>query len=360
MTSPKLKVHVLYECSDDRHPHGCGVIRLLRPLAHPSLRNSIELSSGADFPSFPVDVVILERLLDQTCDWPVLRARLQALRSQGTRIVAEIDDDLLSLNLETGTRNWPSEAQKMWLRQVLRFADGIIVSTQNLAARLKHLNRRIEIVGNALDESLFAAFRQSARRGGAANSLVFGYMGTLTHLDDLLSIIHPLRRMLALHKDRVRFEIVGIADHALLGSVFAGLPVSFLSPPMDEVRYELFTQWVSRNIRWDFGIAPLLDSTFSRSKSDIKFLDYGVMGTPGIFSDVASYSTTVKHLINGLLAQDPASWESCLHRIITDDAVRLDMARKAHGYVWSERMLEHTAIKWDDAIRRIVNTTPGN
>lgn len=354
MISPqKLKVHVLYECSEDGRPHGCGVIRLLRPLSHPSLHPLIELSSGIDLPPCSVDVLIVERLLDQSCDWPVLRAKLQSLRDEGTKIIAEIDDDLLSLNTEAGTRNWPSEAQKMWLRQLLRFSDGVIVSTPNLARRLAPLNPRIEVVANALDESLFAPFRHFDIKRGAPGPVVFGYMGTLTHLDDLLSIIHPLRRVLARHGDRVRFEIVGIANQALLGSLFSGLPVKFLAPPRDEVEYERFTRWVCQNLRWDFGIAPLIESDFSRSKSDIKFLDYGVLGAPGIFSDVASYHDTVKDRINGLLARDTAGWEASLEMMITDDAARIDMARAAHTYVWGERTLGAAAADWASAISRL-------
>lgn len=356
MTLTKLHhVHVLYESSAGGLPHGCSVIRLLRPLSHPSIQADLSLTQGLNLPDQLVDVLIIERLWDHTCDWQRHLAMLQIIRAQGTKIIYEIDDDLLSANSEVGDRYWPTTSQKMWLRQMIRFADGVIVSTSKLADRLAALNSHIEIVENALDEQLFEKSREiNLKESGGV--IVFGYMGTLTHLDDLMSIIQPLRTVLARYRDRVRFEIVGVGDNAVLKAAFAGLPVTFLSVPPQAVLYEEFTAWMQENVRWDFGIAPLIDTPFTRSKSDIKFLDYGVQGIPGIFSDVPAYNTTVRHLINGILANDIHSWEMWLEKLILDDQLRAGLAKQAHCDVWEERMLKTSATNWLDALNRLLSS----
>lgn len=348
-----LRVHVLYESSANGVPHGCSTIRLLRPLSHPLICEEFSLTHSMSLDVQPADVVIVERLLDQVCDWPSHLAMLQAIRAQGTKIIYEIDDDLLSVNIEVGARVWPTLAQKMWLRQMVKFADGVIVSTSDLGERLAALNSNIEIVENALDERLFEKTREiSCREAGGV--IVFGYMGTFSHLNDLMSVIHPLRTVLARHRDRVRFEIVGIDDGSVLKAAFAGLPVRFLSVPPQSVVYENFCAWMQENIRWDFAIAPLVDSTFTRSKSDIKFLDYGVQGIAGIFSDVPAYNKTVKHLLNGILANDAHSWEMWLEKLILDDKLRAGLSKKAHGDVWEGRMLKTSAKKWLAALNKLV------
>jgi glycosyltransferase involved in cell wall biosynthesis/SAM-dependent methyltransferase len=353
MTAKTLRTHVLYESSHREIPHGCSEIRLLRPLAHSTVRNEISLTHGSKFPSQTPDVLIIERLWDGSCDWRRHLPYLQEIRRQGCKIIFEIDDDLLSLNSEAGARKFPSDTQQMWLRQVARFADGVIVSTHQLASRLASLNPNIEVVPNALDESLFdrsQKFLSSQRQEGP---VVIGYMGTFTHLDDLISIIQPLRSTLARFKDSVRLEIVGVGDSAILKSIFSDLQVRLIQVPSQSVSYCKFSEWMQKYLRWDFGIAPLFDSAFSQSKSDIKFLDYAVQGIPGVFSNVPAYNQTIKHMENGLLADTSASWADALSRLVLEDQLRVSLAKQAHDYVWRERILKTEAAKWLHAIKKI-------
>jgi glycosyltransferase involved in cell wall biosynthesis len=356
MQNKPLRVHVLYESSAVGLPHGCSVIRLLRPLSHPLIQAQLSLTQGLVLPAQPVDVLIIDRLWDQICDWQRHHVMLQTVRKQGSKVIFEIDDDLLSVNSEIGDCDWPTTSQKMWLRQMVRFADGVIVSTPELADRLAVLNPHIEIVENALDERLFERSRKFDLKE-SNGVIVFGYMGTFSHLDDLMSIIQPMRSVLARYSDRVRFEIVGVGDNAVIKEAFVGLPVSFLSVPPRAVLYENFTAWMQENIRWDFGIAPLIDSIFTRSKSDIKFLDYGVQGIAGIFSDMPAYNTTVKHLVNGILATDAQSWETWLEKLILDAPLRVELAKQAHADIWGKRMLKSSAANWLKTINKLTLET---
>lgn len=354
MSHRALRVHVLYESSFGGLPHGCGEIRLLRPLSHPALQSDIVLSSGLEMPNDPVDVVIIERFWDYSSNLEQHGALLERLRQKNIRVIFEIDDDLLSLNSESGESSSPTMQQKMWLRWMIKSADGLITSTQNLANRLKRLNHNIEIVPNALDERLFEPSREF-REAAPVDRLVFGYMGTLTHLEDLISIVGPLRRVLARHKNHVSFEIVGVGDHKIIETVFRDLPVRIKQVPSNMVSYDKFTDWTQKNLRWDFGIAPLIDSVFTRSKSDIKFLDYGVQGIPGIFSAMPVYQDTVKHMENGLLAGTAEEWEDCLERLISDRDLRLRLGRNVHKEVWTQRMLAHSASNWAVSIRNLLS-----
>lgn len=353
MIDTTLHVHVLYESSSGGLPHGCSVIRLLRPLSHPSLQSDIVLSSGLEMPSHSVDVVIIERLWDYTCNMEQHSAFLSQLRKNNIPVIFEIDDDLLSLNSEPGDSNWPTTQQKMWLRWILRSADGVVVSTRNLADRLILLNKNIEVVPNALDERLFEQSRKF-REPTPVEHLVFGYMGTLTHMEDLISIVGPLRRVLARHKNHITFEIVGIGDNKIIESVFRDLPVRIRQVQPQMVLYDKFTDWMQRNLCWNFGIAPLIDSVFTRSKSDIKFLDYAVQGIPGIFSSVPAYNDTINHMENGLLAETAEEWEDCIERYVTDHDLRLRIGQRAHTEVWKHRMLTDSARNWAFSIRNIL------
>ncbi len=358
MANSRLRVHVLYEHSDGMTPHGCGEIRLLKPLAHPSLQSRVDLSFGCEIPVHQVDILIIERLWNYSCEWQDLYPSLLYLRQQGTKIIYEIDDDLLSVNMEIGTAEHPTAIQKMWIRQMSRFADGLIVSTQVLAKRFETLNANIEIVPNCLDEELFESVRNLHQPEGQNDPVVFGYMGTYTHFEDLLTIIQPLRACLNHFGSKVRFEIIGIGNDAHIESLFGDLPVKVLTVPSGSVPYPQFIKWLCQGVKWDFGIAPLKDTVFSRSKSDIKFLDYSSLGIPGIYSDVPAYSESVKQMENGLLASNSSDWFDSLSMLISDQRLRKRLAQKAHDYVWNERMLEMNAFRWVDALDKLISNSP--
>ncbi|MBO3276233.1 methyltransferase domain-containing protein [Pseudomonas schmalbachii] len=354
MSDSILNIHVLYESSAGGLPHGCSEIRLIRPLSHPSISSEVSLTYGTDLPDIPFDVIIIERLWDHTCDWHYHHSILQRARLQGAKIIYELDDNLLDLNSKAGDTNWPTSSQKLWLMQMARFADGVIVSTPNLAKRLSSLNKNVVVLENFLDEQLF--FSPPTLPSQTNHSQVkFGYMGTYTHIDDLISIIHPLRRTLRKHSSKVSFEILGIGDAPTIREMFADLPVKILSVPPSDTPYKNFTSYFKRNINWNFGIAPLIDSDFTKCKSDIKYLDYGVHGIPGIFSDTPAYSATISHLNTGILATDNSSWEYWLESLILDQELRQKLAHNAHTQIWSERMLKTTASRWTEAIRKLVS-----
>ncbi len=351
MSEDCLKVYVLYESSDGVNPHGCSEIRLLRPLSHSVLHQNVELTYGQNLPEGHVDVVIVERL------WGMGEAHqtiiLEEIYNNGTTVIFEIDDDLLSLEDDYCSFGPSLQEKKMWLRWMVRIADGVIVSTDNLALRLDRLNKNIVVVPNQLDDRLFQRSREF-KPPSPRNKLVCGYMGTHTHIYDLLSIAGPLRNILYRHKENLTLEIVGVGDQGLINGIFPDLPVNIHSVPMDMVQYPKFTSWMQENLRWDFAIAPLVDSEFTQSKSDIKFLDYAVQGIPAIFSDVPAYNNTVQHMETGMLAQSTySSWLSCLERMVTDSEIRTNVAKNAHDFVWKERMLSQKAGDWFNAIKHI-------
>jgi glycosyltransferase involved in cell wall biosynthesis len=113
---------------------------------------------------------------------------------------------------------------------------------------------------------------------------------------------------------------------------------------------------MSSNIYWDIAIAPLEDNSFTRCKSDIKFLDYSALGIAGIYSRVAPYEKTVRHLETGYLANNSTEdWVKALDLLLKDDSLRQKLARRAKEYVLSARMLKQCAKNWHKAILSIVN-----
>ncbi|WP_448110443.1 hypothetical protein [Pseudomonas lini] len=335
-----VRVHVLYESSNGAEPHGCSVIRLLRPLSHPSVSEQIELSYGTKIPEHLVDVVIIERLWVHQFNTIELLLQLRSLKSRGIKIIYETDDDLLNVNSRVGDREWPTLDQKNIIRLLAREADGIIVSTKNLAKTFSMLNSNIHVIENSLDETLFQRKVETTTN----KKIKFGYMGTFTHLEDLIFVSTAIKSALTKFESNVEFEIVGIGDEYTIRKIFGEAPVSIKRVPEKDVPYERFCHWMSENLQWDFGIAPLLKSVFSDSKSDIKFLDYSLVGIPGIYSNVPAYADTVQDNITGMLCDNTVDhWTTQIERMITSKDLRIQLADAAYEYTKENRTLKFNA-----------------
>lgn len=351
---PKRRVHVLHGFYGAEIPYSCTYIRLLCPLSHPALAEKIELTHGTEEAIPDCDLLVVER---HTL-WPYERQLdafvrvLSRCRRSGIPVVYELDDNLLDLRRGEPWETYPGNSLRGIVSFLAREADGMIVSTPVLAERVGRLRSDVLVVPNALDERLFGSAPEPF--APRSSTVTIGYMGTLTHEADLRMVLAPLRALLRREAGRVRLELVGGAAGRRMASLFEGLPFRTRDPG-DEDPYPRFVPWMRRQLRWDVAIAPLEDDAFTRGKSDLKYLDYGALGIPGVFSDVGAYRGTVRHRETGLLAaNEPEAWAEALEEIVSEDALRMRLAEAAKAEVHGSRMLRTNAARWSDAIEAIV------
>lgn len=332
-------------------PHATAHIRMLRPLNHKSLAGRLEVESTTTNAIPECDVALLERFWHPGITVDEAGHLIDAIRKRCRYFVYTLDDNLLDLGLDAPWRSPIGDEQRAAVRLFAKAADGIIVSTMRLADRFSRLARRIEIVANALDESLFGAAQAASEAPRTDVRAV--YMGTGTHQGDLLFVVEALRRVLRRHKGNFELDLVGVvADDAVL-SLFRDLPVRTI-PGFGGLEYPQFAAWWAANAKWDFGISPLCPTHFNIYKSDIKFLDYGIVGIPGIFSDLPPYSDTIVAGETGLLCGcGPDEWEECLELLIGNPGLRRQLAQNARSVVERNRILKVRAGDWLDAIERI-------
>jgi glycosyltransferase involved in cell wall biosynthesis len=347
-----IRVHVLYEYGIDHRPHGSAYIRLLNPLRHPSIAGRLEITAGEDFQ--PADVVIVDRTWKYDVSLHAVEALIAKIREAGACLLYSIDDNLLDLDLSGGFRSPFTLEQLTVIRLLAREADGLLVSTPALAERLRRLNPAIHILPNALDEQLFPG--RPPREMPDRRRLVIGYMGTFTHDDDLYLMLEALRA----HAGDLELQMVGgISDTAILQG-FQPLSIQVLNPHGHH-EYPDFARWMGSALQWDLGLAPLEDTPFTHCKSDIKFLDYSVLGIPGIYSRVEAYRHTVQHDVTGWLVGNTVSeWRAGLAELIHRPDRRKRLAESAEHWVRENRTLAVCASRWADAVEAALrNTTNG-
>ena len=343
----KLHLHIIYEHGSDLKPFGVAFIRDILPFSHPANAEILHVSYSTDYA--PADVVIAERMWKPGVTVEQVYQLVEKARQDHAILIYSIDDNLLDLpGISTEAR--------MVVRYFCREADAILVSTDYLRQRLEHLNQKIFILPNALDERLFTENGTWLQPGrNSSKTQVIGFMGTLTHDADLLMALQSLRGILRKHIGRLEIQLIGaISNHSVI-SAFQGLPVRLLPIEPHDVAYPNFVPWMRKNLNWDIGIAPLENNRFTQGKSDIKFLDYSALGIPGIYSHVPCYEHTVQHLHNGCLVENsPAAWSETLALLLKDKNLRLRLAAAAQEYVIYNRTLQHCAQRWREAILSVV------
>lgn len=334
-------------------PFGCTWIRLLLPFGHPSLERRVRLRHGGALPppGEDPDVVVVERHVHDATTLEEAEAIVEELGRRRVPYLHTLDDNLLDLHDEAFGSAERAERVRRVVRHFARHARGVIASTEPLAERMRRLNPNVSVVPNALDERLFPEPIPEPSGGGP---LTIGYMGTLTHLDDLMLVLAPLRA--AMRRHGARLELVGVSSDPVLPALFDGLPLRLLNPGAD-ASYPRFPGFLRRAARWDLAIAPLVDDPFTRCKSDIKLLDYAALGVPGIYSDVPAYRESVRDGETGLLVpNEPYAWEGALERMLGDGGLR-DRARGASAH-WlrTSRVLARRAEVWSRSLSALLAT----
>jgi precorrin-6B methylase 2 len=326
-----------YYIKGHRGRHGsCEHIRVLARTAHldpaqVTVRQVIAADVLHGNALAELDVLLLQdRMLGPDAE-PVLAAA----RRSGVRLVLDLDDDLLDPEALPRTKLTEQEFARMG-REVtarLRAADTVLVSTAELADRVADLCHRPPVlVPNHLNPRLWTTevpeAGPTARKG-----LRVLYMGTTTHLEDLLLVRPALAEVAARIDVPFTLEVIGVAEEFDGDEWITRLPV-----PVALQNYPEFVTWLrTRRGRWDLAIAPLVDSRFNAGKSDLKLLEYALLDLPVVASDVGPYRGA-EHLAR-LTENTTAAWTEALLEVLGDRAARRTRAEAARAHVLSHRTI---------------------
>jgi hypothetical protein len=173
------------------------------------------------------------------------------------------------------------------VRRCLALSDRLLVTTEALASGLQGMANDIRVVPNYLDDDIWlnlASKRNTARKPRA------GWAGAQQHQGDLEMIEQVVR------------ETANEVDW-----VFFGMCPERLRPYVREVheavRFENYPERLAA-LNLDIAIAPLEHNRFNEAKSNLRILEYGVLGWPVIASDIEPYQGAPVCLVRN----QPRAW----------------------------------------------------
>jgi len=159
----------------------------------------------------------------------------------------------------------------LWIRGPLgRVVSDVAVSTEELAARYQAA--KPEVWEPRYDDSV--EVRNEAR--------VYFYHANIVHYREMKWLVPVVRRVQKAAPE-AWFEIIGDGSVARL---FKGIPRVRVVHPMSWPDYQDYLA----SVRYQVGLAPLLDTPYNRARSHTKLYQITRAGAAGIYSDVIPYS----------------------------------------------------------------------
>ncbi|MFA7387172.1 MAG: hypothetical protein WCZ87_05880, partial [Thiohalobacteraceae bacterium] len=214
---------------------------------------------------------------------------------------------------------------KKRLRKCLDLADAAIVTTEPLAEALRPMIADVRIVPNRLPRSVWGGLR-SLRRQGAKPRV--GWAGASQHGGDLAMIADVVRQT-ANEVDWVFFGMCPEAIRPYVKEFHRGVP------------FADYPAWLA-SLNLDLAVAPLERNRFNEAKSNLRILEYGVLGWPVIASDIHPYREGPIFRV----ANNPSAWIRAIREHLADPDALARAGDQLQAWVQSHWMLEDHLDQW--------------
>ncbi len=273
---------------------------------------------------------------------PWLDACLGYARALGKPLVFSCDDLLFDAAatphdalaaLPENQRTWWRAATARYAA-TLRACDAFLATTEPLAAAATRLGVPSFVVRNGLGErglavaeTLRKTLYEPASSTTPTGAVTLTYLsGTTMHELDFAVVAPVLARVLAA-RPGARLRLGGhLLPHAALAPFAARIERLPVLP-----WHDMFAALATSDVQ----LAPLrLGDAFSDAKSEVKYLEAGVLGVPTIASPTDAFRRVIRHGENGLLATTAREWEASLLGLIDDAGLRRRLGNRARDDVF--------------------------
>lgn len=280
------------------------------------------------------DLVVVQKRL-MRASW------VKRLRGHARRLVFDTDDAIWEPHGKAHSW-WTRRRTLHRLRAIAAAADCCTVPNEHLAAFLRPMARRVELIPMALDENEW--YPAEERQPGPPRIGWAGAPPNLAYLTRLGCVFQEVQLA------RPEAEIV----------VYCGEKPDFGG----KVRFthHPFAPGTEAEVAraFDIGLLPLPDDAFAAGKSPIKALQYAACGIPCIASPVGATCETVRDGETGLAATTGDEWKAAILRLLDDPSERNRLGDAARR----EFLAKHTRASSQERLlacwRRVMEGTGKN
>ncbi len=209
-------------------------------------------------------------------------------------------------------------------RRALELCDAVTTSTDYLAEQARPLGKPVWVLRNAFSLEMLARSQAAHRRSRLTDGrVVIGYAcGTPTHNRDF-AVARPALQEILRRYPQVELWLVGpLNPGGGWGDCMARLKRIKLVP---------WRELPQILVQFDINIAPLvMDNPFALSKSEIKYVEAGLVRVPTVASPTDSFRFAIRPGENGFLAQNEHEWVQALAELIEQAELRTVIGERAY------------------------------
>jgi hypothetical protein len=255
--------------------------------------------------------------------------QMAEMQLQGTRVLVEADDNYLSAH--------SAQIQKAWGRKVgsqvhtleahakiTSWADGVIVTTEELAKKYRKANPNVFVCPNQVDPP---DWEPPVKPDDGVFRI--GWFASHSHSNDAQLV----RRALEWASGQKDVEVVTMGFHPSWTFRHRHFPWS-----NDLGVYRRLLQLL------DVGLAPVVPDAWSVCRSDVKALDYAMGLVCPVVSDERPYDAWP-----GLKARTAAEFFHHVRHLVTHRDEARQLAEAARQHVLAERTIETNVWRWEEA-----------
>ncbi|HEY1794551.1 MAG TPA: glycosyltransferase [Stellaceae bacterium] len=307
---------------------GCGEYRVIAPsralfksgLVH--TYQTMRLMTPPEVARMAPESVVFQRQLE----WNQIEFIEQVKHLSRAYRVFEMDDLITNLPQQSAHRaQIPADVGDR-LKKAVGLCDRLVVSTEPLAGHFRKYSDNIVVSPNRLEKSRWLGLAPRRRRDGKPR---VGWAGAVGHTGDLALIASVVE---ATRKD--------------VDWVFFGMCPDALRPMVAE-----YHEWVLlidyaktlASLDLDLAIAPLAPHPFNECKSNLRLLEYGVLGYPVLCTDILPYQGNLPVF---RVRNRPADWIARIRELVADRVALEAAGAKLRQAVLADWLLEDHLDQW--------------
>lgn len=235
-------------------------------------------------------------------------------------------DDLITDLPETNLfrKNIPANSRSC-LKYALERCDRLVVSTDFLAETYRRFISDIRVVPNALEQRIWSGLTSVKRTSRKPR---IGWAGGSTHHGDL----SLLKEVIEQTRDEAEWVFFGMCPAELRPLIAEFHPLG----PFNEYPARLAA------LNLDLAVAPLAQHPFNQGKSNLRLLEYGILGIPTVCTDIDPYRNSPACRVNN----DTRQWIEALRARIHDSEAREAEGDALKQWVHRHFLLENNLDQW--------------
>lgn len=281
------------------------------------------------------DIISFQRVID-----PLVVETMKTLKKNGKIILHEIDDNLLKVEPTNPAYKFYQRGGVPYKNfiEACKVCDYMTVTTDYLKnvyhKELSIDSDKIVVFENAMDfDHPQFKFNLNRRNELPLDKVVIGWFGGSSHLNDLESLIEPIKQTLIKHPQ----------------TIFA-----FCSDPQMFILTFYRTQWFQENKdRWiiippeqgffvryknimsmcDIGLAVVSKSEFNKSKSFLKIMEYGMWKIPTIATNLECYTDFLNYGENMKDVVISDNFTKSLDQLIENETLRKQIGENCYNII---------------------------